>query len=232
MNELQKVFNYNGSPVRTVMVDGEPWFVAKDVCEVLEHSNHKVAVSRLDEDEVSKVYLTDSLGRQQSTTVVSEAGLYSLVLTSNKPEAKQFKRWITHEVLPSIRKTGGYSVQRIPQSFAEALQLAADQAKALEAARPAVEFVERYVENDGLKTLRETAKILEVPERKFIKWLQSKGIIYKHNGVNLPYQRYHKEGHFEVKTGDSDGFAFTQTRFTPKGIEWIHRLLLKDGGLV
>lgn len=124
------------------------------------------------------------------------------------------------------------NMARVPQSFAEALQLAADQAKALEAARPAVEFVERYVDNDGLKTLRETAKILEVPERKFIKWLQSKGIIYKHNGVNLPYQRYHKEGHFEVKTGDSDGFAFTQTRFTPKGIEWIHRLLLKDGGLV
>ena len=113
------------------------------------------------------------------------------------------------------------SMSRVPQSFAEALQLAADQAKALEAARPAVEFVERYVENDGLKTLRETAKILEVPERKFIKWLQSKGIIYKHNGVNLPYQRYHKEGYFEVKTGDADGFAFTQTRVTPKGIEWI-----------
>lgn len=163
----------------------------------------------------------DALGRKQETWLINEPGLYSLVLRSRKPEAKHFKRWITHEVLPSIRKTGGYSIHRVPQTFAEALQLAADQAKALEAARPAVEFVERYVDNEGLKTLRETAKILEVPERKFIQWLKDKGVIYKHNGTNLPYQKYHKEGYFEVKTGDADGFAFTQTRVTPKGIEWI-----------
>lgn len=230
MNELQKVFNYNGSPVRTVMVDGEPWFVAKDVCAILELGNPRSTLALLDDDEKG-VHNVDTLGGSQQVTIINEPGLYSLVLRSRKPEAKQFKRWVTHEVLPSIRKTGGYSTFKIPQTFAEALQLAADQAKALEAARPAVEFVERYVDNDGLKTLREIAKILEVPERKFIKWLQSKGIIYKHNGVNLPYQRYHKEGYFEVKTGDSEGYAFTQTRFTAKGVEWIHRLLIKCGGL-
>lgn len=104
MNELQKVFNYQDQQVRTVGKDGQPWFVAKDVCNVLSYSNHKVAVSRLDEDEVSKVYLTDSLGRNQKTTVVNEAGLYSLILTSNKPEAKQFKRWITREVIPQSEK--------------------------------------------------------------------------------------------------------------------------------
>ncbi|MCY9153669.1 Bro-N domain-containing protein [Bacillus haynesii] len=121
MNELQKVFNYQDQQVRTVVKDNEPWFVAKDVCNVLNHSNHKVAVSRLDEDEVSKVYLTDSLGRNQKTTVVNEAGLYSLILTSNKPEAKQFKRWITHEVIPTIRKTGSYQMEQ-PKTPLEVLQ--------------------------------------------------------------------------------------------------------------
>lgn len=90
MNQLQKVFDFHGRQLRTMIKNNEPWFVAKDVCEILNHSNHKVAISRLDEDEVSKVYLTDSLGRKQQTNVVNESGLYSLILTSNKPEAKQF----------------------------------------------------------------------------------------------------------------------------------------------
>ncbi len=121
MNQLQ-VFNYRDQQVRTVVKDGQPWFAAKDVCNVLNHSNHKVAVSRLDEDEVSKVYLTDSLGRNQKTTVVNEAGLYSLILTSNKPEAKQFKRWITHEVIPTIRKTGSYNQQPNYEQLSPELQ--------------------------------------------------------------------------------------------------------------
>ncbi|MCY8083248.1 ORF6C domain-containing protein [Bacillus inaquosorum] len=122
MNQLQQVFNYQDQQVRTVVKDGQPWFVAKDVCNVLNHSNHKVAVSRLDEDEVSKVYLTDSLGRNQKTTVANEAGLYSLILTSNKPEAKQFKRWITHEVIPTIRKTGAYNQQPNYEQLSPELQ--------------------------------------------------------------------------------------------------------------
>ncbi len=86
MNQLQKVFTYSGNQVRTIIKDDEVWFVAKDVCDILNHSNHKVAVSRLDEDEVNKVYLIDSLGRQQQTTVVNEAGLYSLILTTESPD--------------------------------------------------------------------------------------------------------------------------------------------------
>lgn len=108
MNEsLERVFEYEGSKVRTVVIDGEPWFVAVDVCRVLEHTNTSVAVSRLDDDEkgVSTLYTP---GGTQGASVVSEAGLYSLILTSRKPEAKAFKRWITHEVIPAIRKTGTY----------------------------------------------------------------------------------------------------------------------------
>ena len=107
MNELQ-VFRYRSIEVRTVEVNGEPWFVLKDVCDVLGlGSAHKVA-DRLDEDERNQIPLTDSLGREQETTIVSESGLYNVILRSDKPEAKPFRKWVTSEVLPSIRKTGGY----------------------------------------------------------------------------------------------------------------------------
>lgn len=109
MNEIQ-VFEYSNNPIRTVMRDGEPWWVLKDVCEVLGIVDHKVTARRLDVDEVCQTPLTDSMGRQQATTIISESGLYSVILRSDKPEAKPFRRWVTHEVLPAIRKTGAYSV--------------------------------------------------------------------------------------------------------------------------
>jgi prophage antirepressor-like protein len=106
-----KVFTFNPSnqPIRVEVIDNEPWFVIKDICTVLDHSNHKVAVQMLDEDEVRKVYLTDKLGRKQETWIVNESGLYNLIFRSNKPEAKAFRKWVTSEVLPSIRKTGTYT---------------------------------------------------------------------------------------------------------------------------
>ena len=112
--------------VRVVMKDGEPWFVAKDVCECLELDNVTEALRGLDDDE--KITLSNPEGNPRAgiphqMNVVSEAGLYSLILRSRKPEAKAFKRWITHEVLPSIRRTGqygGYALPRIPQSFPDA----------------------------------------------------------------------------------------------------------------
>lgn len=109
-----QVFTYNEKDmnVRIQSIDGNPWFVVKDLCEILEHSNHKVAIQGLDEDEVSKVYLTDSLGRQQETLVVNESGMYALVIRSNKPQAKKFRKWVTSEVLPAIRKTGRYELKK------------------------------------------------------------------------------------------------------------------------
>ena len=103
-NEIQR-FDFRGALLRTLTDEaGEPWFVAKDVCDILGHSNVSMALDRLDDDERSKF----NLGRQGETNIVNEAGLYVLVLGSRKPEAHEFKRWVTHEVLPSIRKTGGY----------------------------------------------------------------------------------------------------------------------------
>jgi prophage antirepressor-like protein len=107
MNDLTNVFSYGGNDLRTVIICEEPWFIAKDVCEVLEISDVSKAVSRLDNDEKGTTIIP-TLGGNQTFLTVNEYGLYSLILTSRKPEAKQFKRWITHEVLPSIRKTGQY----------------------------------------------------------------------------------------------------------------------------
>ena len=107
MNDLT-IFNYGESPIRTMQQNGEIWWVLADVCEVLEISNSRDAASRLDDDEKDGVGITDTMGRQQTATVINEPGLYSLILRSNKPEAKAFKRWVTHEVIPAIRKNGAY----------------------------------------------------------------------------------------------------------------------------
>lgn len=103
MSELQ-IFNFENNQVRTQIINNEPWFVAADVCQILELTNATMALSRLDEDERSKF----NLGRQGEANIINEFGLYSLVLSSRKKEAKEFKRWVTHEVVPSIRKTGSY----------------------------------------------------------------------------------------------------------------------------
>ncbi|ALP36356.1 hypothetical protein ASL14_09410 [Paenibacillus sp. IHB B 3084] len=108
MEQLTKVFNYGEREVRTVVIEGEPWFVAKDICDSLGITNQGNAVARLDEDEKQTIRLTDTLSRNPNTVIVNESGLYSLILGSRKPEARAFKRWITHEVIPTIRKTGGY----------------------------------------------------------------------------------------------------------------------------
>lgn len=108
MNELQ-VFNYNETPVRVIEQDGEPWWVLADVCRVLEIVNHKNVSARLDPDEKG-VRQMDTLGGSQNMTIINESGLYKVILRSDKPEAKRFTRWVTHEVLPAIRKNGAYSM--------------------------------------------------------------------------------------------------------------------------
>lgn len=105
MNELQHVFEFKGQDLRTVLLNDEPWFVAKDVCEILELTNPTMALQRLEEDERAKF----NLGRQGDANIINESGLYELIFASRKPEAKMFKKWVKQDVLPSIRKTGGYT---------------------------------------------------------------------------------------------------------------------------
>lgn len=163
------VFSYSGFQVRTVDRDGEPWFVAADVCVVLGISNPTQAVSYLDEDEVDQVESTlISSEGGPARRIINEPGLYSLILRSRKPEAKAFKRWVTHEVLPAIRKTGRYeAAPAIPQTYAEALQLAADQARQIEAqaaalaeAAPAADAWNHLATASGDYAVADAAKIL------------------------------------------------------------------------
>nr|DAF68526.1 MAG TPA: repressor domain protein [Caudoviricetes sp.] len=123
-NSLQ-TFDYHSGKVRTVTIDGEPWFVLKDVCDILELTTPARVAERLDTDEVSLTHLTDSLGRKQTITIINESGLYHVVLRSDKPEAKPFRKWITADVLPTLRKTGSYStgvqIDTAKQQRAEAM---------------------------------------------------------------------------------------------------------------
>lgn len=162
---------------------------------------------------------------------MTEPGLYALVLGSRKPDAKRFERWVTHDVLPAIRKTGSYSVApafAVPKTYAEALRLAADQqerleaqTKELEAARPAVAFLDKYVEAKSTQAIRTVAKVLGAEERDFIAWLIEEGVLFRQSGRLMPTAEYQHSGHFEVKTGEANGHAFSQTRFTPGGVSWI-----------
>lgn len=111
------VFEYQNNKVRTVDVNGEAWFVLKDVCGVLDIADHKVVARRLDEDEVCQTPLTDSMGRQQSTTIINESGLYHVILRSDKPEAGPFRKWVTNDVLPTIRKTGSYMMPKMTKEL-------------------------------------------------------------------------------------------------------------------
>lgn len=126
MTTALQVFNFlnegDGHEIRVVMQGGEPWWVAKDVCDVLEVGNTSDAIRRLDDDERTLVSI-EGASNGLPVNAINEAGLYTLVLTSRKPQAKVFKRWITHEVIPSIRKTGAYSVQQKPLSAIEQIQL-------------------------------------------------------------------------------------------------------------
>lgn len=140
-DQLLRVFDYrDGRQVRTVIKDGEPWFVAKDVCEILDIGNPSMALSRLDEDEKG-LSLIDTPGGPQKMAVVNEPGLYALILTSRKPEAKAFKRWITHEVIPSIRKTGAYISKQLttPVSIEDLIIMQAQSVKELKAKVAAIE---------------------------------------------------------------------------------------------
>lgn len=223
-------FHFESHAVRVVEIDGDPWFLASDVCRALEHSDTSTAVKRLDEEDklLQTIFVS---GQNRQVIVINESGLYNLILTSRKEEARKFKRWVTSEVLPSIRKTGKYNYQnQIPTTLSEALRLAADQVEKIEEQqrlidhqRPAVEFVERYVEARSAKSLREVAKVLGLKEREFIGRLIDERILFRQSGNILPYATYQHKGYFEVKTGESHGHAYQQTRFTPLGIEWISK---------
>ena len=241
-NELQK-FDFRGTSLRTLTDEaGEPWFVAKDVCDILGHSNVSMALDRLDDDERSKF----NLGRQGETNIVNEAGLYSLVLGSRKPEAHEFQRWVTHEVLPSIRKHGGYMVgqeRMTPEQMALAsmrwLQSKVDeQAKQLKAQEGKVLFANAVETARTSILVGDFAKILkgngiDIGPRRLFAWLREHGWLIKAKGSswNMPTQKAMDLHLFEIKEttiSHSDGHTTINKtpKMTGKGQTYFAKLFL------
>ena len=245
MNNLQ-IFNYKGNEVRTVEKDGITWWVLKDVCNILDIKNVTQMAQRLDEDERSMF----NIGRQGETNIVNESGLYNVILRSDKEEAKPFRKWVTSEVLPSIRKHGAYmtpeklkEVILNPDTMIElcvALKDEQDKNKALQAInskltvdnqimQPKADYFDELVDRNLLTSFRDTAKELDVKEKEFIKFLIEKKYIYRDKkGKLMPYADKNN-GLFEVKEcyNEKTNWSGSQTLITPKGRETFRLLFLK-----
>lgn len=208
MNELQVFNNEMFGNVRIILHDNEPWFVARDVCDCLEIKNATQAVQRLDDDERSML----NIGRQGYVNVVNEYGLYNLVMASRKPEAKEFRRWVTHEILPSIRKYGSYNMN-IPRTLPDALKLYANEIEAhnktkalVEEQKPKVLFADAVnashtsiLVGDLAKLLRQNG--LDIGQNRLFERLRQEGYLIKQKGesYNMPTQRSMDMKLFEVK---------------------------------
>lgn len=243
MSDKLQVFSFEQRQVRTVVVNGEPHFVAADVCAILEVGNVTVALSRLDSDEFSSTEVTDSTGRAQQTKIITESGLYSLVLGSRKPEAKAFKRWITHEVLPALRREGRYEVaadsdeatlmlaSRVTQLITQKRELAAqvaEQSQQLEEARPKVAFFDAVTDSTDATDIGSAAKVLNlgVGRTKLFQFLRDEQVLMANN---LPYQEFIDRAWFRVveqKFTKPDGSThlYFKTLVFQRGLDGIRRL--------
>ncbi|QAW40580.1 phage antirepressor Ant [Bacillus subtilis] len=252
MNELQKVFNYQDQQVRTVSKEGEPWFVAKDICEVFGDTNYRRSLSRLDDDEKG-VSPVSTPGGSQQMSIVNESGLYSLLFNMQPQKKshiteeqfkhrvetlKNFKRWITHEVIPAIRETGGYVANDelfiqtyLPQAdentkllFKTTLHTMKEQNKQIESMKPKVIFAEAVESSESSVLVGELAKIIQqngvdIGPNKLFQWLRDNGYLIRKKGesFNLPTQRSMDMGLFEIKkrtVSNLDGSI--RTTRTPK----------------
>lgn len=241
MNNIQ-IFKYENNDVRTVEMNGEPWFVLKDVCVVLGLGTVSKVADRLDADEKGMNQI-HTPGGMQDVTVINESGLYNVILRSDKPEAKPFRKWVTSEVLPSIRKNGGYisgQEQLTPSELMAKALLVANKTLAERDARiseltvqnaimqPKAEYFDELVDRNLLTSFRETAKQLGVEEKKFISFLMEKKYIYRDKKAKLMPYADKNNGLFEVKEcfNEKTKWSGTQTLITPKGRETFRLLCL------
>lgn len=233
MNELQIFENPEFGRVRTVEIDGEPWFVGRDIAEKLEYQNGSRDIARHTDEEDRKIIPINDGIQDRDFIVVNESGLYSLILSSKMPRAKQFKHWVTSEVLPAIRKTGSYN---LPQTYAEALRALADKAEEAERLaienkemKPKAEFFDAVADSKTAFSMNDVAKVLDVKgygRNKLFEFLRDNGILDAHN---VPYQRYVDRGWFRVieqhfqKNGEP--VVATKTLVYQKGVDGIRKLL-------
>lgn len=230
MNEVQ-LFNFENHEVRSLLLNNEPWFVGKDVAEVLGYAKPLNAIAQhVDKDDSLKQGLTDSLGRQQKNILINESGLYSLILSSKLPSAKKFKRWVTSEVLPALRKTGQYQVKELSgqelmaKALIEAQSVLAAKDKVIEEMKPKVVFADAVATSHTSILVGELAKILkqngiDMGQKRLFAWLREKGYLIKRQGTdyNMPTQKAMELGLFEIKEGSYvNGSGVNITTKTPK----------------
>ena len=240
-NLISKAFE--GHNIRIITdQQGEPWFVAADIAKVLLYRNAPDMTRNLDDDEtgthILRIRSENGVEQDREVTIINESGLYSAILRSRKPEAKLFKRWVTFEVLPSIRKHGGYIAgqeQDAPELImAKALMVAQSvidrKSQELAAAQQTIaanahksEFFDNYAYSGGALSFRAVAKLLKANENAFRAFLFSRGYMYRLGGVLTAYAQHIDAGRFEVKTGTAEHnqHAFVATKFTAKGVQWI-----------
>lgn len=231
MNELQVFKNQEFGSVRTLVIDNEPWFVGKDVAEVLGYAKPLNAIAQhVDKDDSLKQGLTDSLGRQQKTIFVNESGLYALIFGSKLESAQKFKRWVTSEVLPALRKTGQYQVKELSgqelmaKALIEAQSVLAAKDKQIEQMKPKVVFADAVATSHTSILVGELAKILkqngiDMGQKRLFAWLREKGYLIKRQGTdyNMPTQKAMELGLFEIKEGSYvNGSGVNITTKTPK----------------
>ena len=245
--EIQTFENADFGAIRVSTVEGEPWFVAKDVCDALGISKYRDAVSRLDDDERGSV-LVDTLGGAQETSTVSEPGLYKLIMRSRKPEAKAFQRWVTHEVLPAIRKTGGYIAAKHDETpeqiMARAVIVAQDtierQKRQLDELKPKAMFADAVAASDGTCLVGELAKMIrqngvEIGQNRLFDVLRARGFLGKAgSNRNVPTQRAMDMGLFRIKETaitHSDGHVTLNRtpKVTGKGQRYFVEMFVKGG---
>jgi Prophage antirepressor len=252
-NEIQVFQNQEFGELRIVVKDGEPWFVAKDVCDALEIENSRDAVARLDADERNTVVLNDGTPGNPNRAIVSESGLYSLVLGSRKPQARAFKRWVTHDVIPSIRKHGLYATPEtaekilgdpdfLIQALTELKQEREQRQKAeakIEADKPKVLFADSVGSSRQAILIREMAKLLkqngvDLGEKRFFSWLRANGyLISCGDDYNLPTQYSMERGLMIIRERTYTDDVHTRIMRTPmitgKGQQYfIRKFLAKE----
>ena len=255
MSTIAKIFRFDSRELRTTVVGDEPWFVAADICRVLGLSNPTMALRTLDEDEKGLSQI-ETPGGVQNMAVVNESGLYTLIVRSDKPNAKTFRRWVTSEVLPTIRKTGTYDIAArdtnhpaIPQTFADALRLAADlqernerQAAQLLAASAKVDYVDTFLRSSDTCLFRQLAKhiglseadlrtelidrqvIFRTPISRFSKSKDRQVVEYRYEPCTK-YMTWFREGDQPNAPRHHNGQMRTTLYITPVGKVGIARLL-------
>ena len=247
MNEIQ-IFKYNSNEVRTIQKDGEPWFVLKDVCQVLSITNHKNIYARLDPDEKG-VRQMDTPGGRQEMSIISESGLYNVILRSDKPEAKPFRKWVTSEVLPAIRKTGMYLspkidstmlyrvAQELEQKEKEVLALTAEneqQRQIIKDYEPKMQYLDKILASQGTMATSQIAADYDLSAQRLNQILHEAGIQHKVNNQWILYRKHMGMGYTKSETipiRRSDGSPDTKlfTRWTQKGRLLIHEILTARG---